>query len=70
MKDVRFTNVPTYDEIAVKHMYKKALLLPGMSELMPDQLPKTKVMDRSYFYNCFNTMYPDEVAALVKYANR
>ena len=26
-------------------------------------------MDREYFYNCFNTIYPEDVAAIIKYAN-
>ena len=69
MQEVRFTNVPTYQEIAVKNIYDKALLLSGMSELMPVSMPKCRTIDRQYFYNCFNTLYPEEVAALVKQAN-
>ena len=36
---------------------------------MPSKLPKGKMMDRDYFFNIFNTLYPEEVKALVSTAN-
>ena len=50
-------------------MYDKALELPGLKLLMPDKVPKSKTMDREYFYNCFNTLYPEDVAEIIKHAN-
>ena len=36
MKDVRFVNPPTYDEISVLRIYDKAVQLPGMIDYFPD----------------------------------
>ena len=69
MNEVRFINVPAFGEIGVKYMYDKALKLPHFNLYMPDRIPKSKMIDRSYFYNCFNTLYPEEVAELIKHAN-
>ena len=69
MADVRFCNVPAFGEIGVKYQYEKALTLPLMKPLFPDKMPKSKAMDRQYFFNCFNTRYPEHVAALIKHAN-
>ena len=69
MSEVNFINIPAYAEIGVKHTYAKALQLPGMADLFGDKLPKNKTCDKVYFYNCFNTLYPKEVEALVKHAN-
>ena len=46
MQEVRFTNVPPFGEIGVKHMYQKALTLPRMRLYFPDSLPKSRTMDR------------------------
>ena len=42
MKDVKFINVPAYDEIGVKALYEKVLKLPNMAKYFPSKLPKGK----------------------------
>mgnify|MGYP003315214058 CR=1 FL=1 len=69
MTEVRFTNIPAYGEIGVKYMYDKAMTLPGVKKYFPDIVPKSRTIDKQYFYNVFNTLYPDDVAALIKHAN-
>ena len=69
MQDVKFTNIPAYGEIGVKYMYDKAMTLPLVNKYFPDKLPKSRQIDKAYFYNVFNTLYPEDVAALIKHAN-
>ena len=69
MQDVKFCNISQYGEIGVKHIYDKAITLPSMKLYFPDKLPKQRTIDKAYFYNVFNTLYPDEVANLIKHAN-
>ena len=69
MQDVRFCNVPVYDEIGVKALYDDALKMPQMVDYFPDKLPKGKTMAREYFYNVWNTLHPDSVKNVIEYAN-
>ena len=61
--------MPAFAEIGVKHIYEKAMKLPGLSDYFPSKMAKGRTIDKVYFYNVFNTIYPDEVAALIKHAN-
>ena len=69
MDQVRFTNVPAFAEIGVKHTYDKAMTLPGLKDYFPSKLARGRTMEKVYFYNVFNTLYPEEVTALIKHAN-
>ena len=69
MKDVRFINVAAYDELKVSSMYDFATGLPKMGSLFPSKYPKGRQCSRSYFYNCWNTCYPDDIKELLNHAN-
>ena len=69
MERVRFCNPPLYDEIGVKRLYKQVMALKGMSEYFPDKYPKGVQCDRSYFYNVWNTIYPEDVRQTIEHAN-
>ena len=69
MKEVNFCNVPSYDEIGVKALYEKVVKLPGMPHYFPDKMPVGKQCCKSYFYNIWNTIYPDDVQAVINHAN-
>ena len=69
MQEVRFINPPAYDEIGVKNLYDRVVKLPKMAELFPDKYPKGRACCRSYMYNCWNTLYPEDVASVIDYAN-
>ena len=42
MSQVRFVNVPCFDEISVKRLYAQVLQEPGMSAYFPDKYPKNR----------------------------
>ena len=70
MTEVKFCNVPAFYEISVKALYKKIIMLPHMARLFPDVFPKGRSCCRSYMYNCFNSIYPDQVKELIDHANK
>ena len=37
--------------------------------LMPNHLPKGRLPDREYFFNCLNTLHPEYTAKLVSEAS-
>ena len=59
MSEVRFCNPPAYDEIGIKALYDKVLEEEGMKDYFPSKLPKGLQCDKAYFYNVWNTLYPD-----------
>ena len=69
MSEVRFINPPLYDEIAVKHLYNDVSKQPLVKDYFPDEFPKGCQCDRSYFYNVWNSKYPNQVEETIKYAN-
>ena len=69
MSEVKFCNVPAYDEIGVKALYKKVLKLPGMGIFFPDSMPKGKQCCKKYMYNIWNTIHPEDVEEILKVAN-
>ena len=69
ISEVRFINPPLFDEIGVKNLYKDVIKQPGMKEYFPDEFPKGCQCDRSYFYNVWNTQYPEQVKETIDYAN-
>ena len=70
MEEVRFCNPPAFDEIGVKNLYDKVIAQDDMADYFPDKLPKGLQCDRSYFYNVWNTLYPEQVAEVIKHANK
>ena len=70
MKEVRMCNVPLYDELSVDNLYPKIMELPGMKELFPASYPKGKKCCRVYLFNCFNSLYENDVKAMIDHANK
>ena len=69
MKDVRFINVPMYDELSVKHFLPEFRDLTGFMVYFPDKLPKGRLPNREYFFNVMNTVNSAYVVKLVRHAN-
>ena len=69
MSEVRFCNVPAFDEIGVKNLYAKIIKKEGMAALFPDKYPKGRSAERQYMYNCLNTLHPDVVKNIIEFAN-
>ena len=59
MSDIRFVNIPAYNELNIDNLYLKALKQPEMSEFFPKSYPKGRKCDRAYFFNIWNTKYPE-----------
>ena len=57
--EVKFTNVPNYDELSVKSLWPELSQDPEFMSFMPGQLPKGKVCDKKYFFNVLNTVHPE-----------
>ena len=70
LSEVKWIAVPRYDELSVQNMYPKFKKDPQLSMLMPNHLPKGRLPDREYFFNCLNTLYPQYTAELVSEANK
>ena len=69
MSEVKFINPPLYDEIAVKNLYSEVSQLELIKNYFPESFPKGCQCDRSYFYNVWNTMYPEQVKETIDFAN-
>ena len=69
MNNVKFCNPPAYDEIGVKALYDKVVSYPEVKTYFPDKYPKGRQCDRSYMYNVWNTIRPDDVTQVISHAN-
>ena len=70
LKDVKFVNPPSYDEISVKNLYPRFSQDQDFMRYMPSQLPKGKYPTKSYFFNVANTLFEDRVQAMIENANK
>ena len=69
MADVRFINPPAFEEISVKKLYNDVVKQEEMRDYFPDKFPKGSQCDKAYFYNVWNTKFPDQVKETIDYAN-
>ena len=69
MKDVKFINVPMFDELSVKNLWPDLQTSPVFMQYFPDKLPKGKLPQRDYFFNIMNSLNGEYVSTLIKYAN-
>ena len=69
MQEVKFCNAPAYDEIGVKALYAKVITQPRMADYFPDKFPKGSQCCRTYMYNVWNTIHPEDVQAVFEHAN-
>ena len=69
MNQVKFINVPAYDEIGVKAMYSKVMQMEGMERYFPSKYPKGTQCEKGYLYNVWNSLHPDVVKKVIDHAN-
>ena len=69
LAEVKMVEVPKFQELSVQNLYPKFQSKPEMMAYFPDQLPKGRMPDRSYFFNVMNTLYPDYTQQLIQKAN-
>ena len=67
--DVKFINVPMYDELSVKRLWPDMQNSPDFMRFFPDNLPKGRLPDRDYFFNVMNTVNPEYTSKLIQHAN-
>ena len=69
MKEVDFINPPNWDEIGVKNLYSQVVEQPEMKKYFPDKFAKGVQCDKSYFFNIWNSKFPDQVKQVIDHAN-
>ena len=68
LTEVKFVNVPMYDELSVKNLWPSCKGNAQLMKYFPDKLPKGRLPDRKYFFDILNTVKPDYVDKLIKHA--
>ena len=69
INDVRFINVPHYDEISVKRLWPPMQGCEDFMKYFPDKLPKGRLPNREYFFNILNTANNEYVTQISRHAN-
>ena len=69
LSEVKFKNVPFYDELAVKKIWPEVQKDPEVMYYMPSKLPKGRVPDREYMFNVLNTVKEKYLNTIVNHAN-
>ena len=67
-EDIKFINMPKYDELSVKNLYSKFAEYPYFLDYFPDSFPKGWTPDRDYVMKIYNTLYKEEMKELKRYA--
>jgi hypothetical protein len=70
LSEVKFKNVPFYDELAVKKIWPEVQKDHKVMFYMPFKLPKGRVPDRDYMFNVLNTLREGYVTSICEHANR
>jgi hypothetical protein len=68
LDQVKWINVPLYDELSLKSLGPQMVGDAQFMQFFPDNMPKGRSIDRSYFFNVLNTLHPEYTQAIVKHA--
>jgi hypothetical protein len=66
--DVKQIIVPKYDELSVKNLQLQVFDDPLVKDYFPDMNDNKRTIDRTFFYNVLNTVYPEYLSKLVDHA--
>ena len=69
LKEVRWINVPLFDELSVIKIWPMTKENKQIMKYFPTKLPKGRVPDREYFFNIMNTFQPQYVDQIIRHAN-
>ena len=69
LKEVRWINVPLFDELSVIKIWPMTKEDTQFMKYFPQKLPKGRVPDREYFFNILNMLYPLYVQEIIRHAN-
>jgi hypothetical protein len=59
LSEVQRVNVPMYDELSVVNLWPDMKMDQRFMLYFPDQFPKGRLPDRSYFFDIMNTVMKD-----------
>ena len=68
LDQIKWVNVPYYDELALKSVGPQMANDPKFTCFFPENMPRGRSIDRTYFYNVLNTIYPEYTSAIIKHA--
>ena len=60
---------PHWDEIGVKNMYKRIVSQPELAKFFPEKFPKGSQCDKTYMFNVWNSIKPEQVKLVIDHAN-
>ena len=69
LKELKPVDVGNYPEISVKKLYAEFAERETMKPYLPPKIPKSRQMDKEYFFNVVNTLFEDELKSILEYAN-
>ena len=69
LNEVRYVNVPHYDELSVKRFWPRLRQDKKLNSYMPDFANEDKLPDRTYFWNVANTVQNKYAQNVIKHAN-
>ena len=67
---VKEVDVGNYPELAVKKIYNEFTDRPDTKPYMPPKINKGRQLDKEYFWNVVNSLYEDELGAILDHANQ
>ena len=70
MSDVKFVNVPKYDELSVKNVWPMIKKDWNLMHYFPNKMPKDRLPDRDYTFNILNSIRPDYVKKIIDHAHK
>ena len=70
MENVRFINVPKYDELSVTNMLKLVKNDTELLKFWPDEYIAGMQPSRQFFFNTINTVYPGFLKQLITNSNQ
>ena len=68
--EIKPVDVGAYPELAVKHMYKEFSSRKICAKYLPPKINNGRSCPKEYFWDIVNTLYEEEVDAMVKHANQ
>ena len=71
-KSVPARSIPNWPQLAVKHVYEQAILLPNVADHLPDPTgnDEQRLPERDFFWKVLYSLHPDYVEDMVKQATQ
>ena len=69
LNDIKPVNVGFFPEVSVKKLFDEFSQRPEMKIYLPDKMAKGTQMDKQYFFTIVNTLFNEELQAIIKHAS-